>query len=105
MRDSLAGPFVIKTLHGKNAVEVILTGEFSRKHPTFSVILIKPYNSPDLEKFPLRKRVRVVIPPIEQPPKHKVILNILREKRLRVDNRVVKMYLARYKVLGADQDE
>jgi hypothetical protein len=105
MRDSFAGLFVIKALHGKNAVEVILTGEFSRKHPTFPVSLIKPYNSPDPEKFPLRQKVRVVIPPIEQPPKQKVILKILREKRLRVDNRDVKMYLSRYKGLGADQDE
>jgi hypothetical protein len=105
MRDSLAGTFEIKALHGKNAVEVILTVEFSRKHPTFPVSSIKTYNSPNPNKFPLRQRVRVVIPPIEQPPKHKVILKILREKRLRVDNRDVNMYLARYKGLGADQDE
>jgi hypothetical protein len=105
MRDSFAGPFVVKALHGKNAVEVILTGEFSRKHPTFPVSLIKPYNKPDPSRFPLRKQVKVVIPPLEQPPKSKVIQKILREKRLRVDNRDVKMYLARYKGFGADQDE
>jgi hypothetical protein len=105
MRDSFAGAFVIKALHGKNAVEVILTGKFSRKHPTFPVRLIKIYNSPDPDNLPLRQKVRVVITPIKQPPKHKVILKILREKRLRVDNRDVKMYLARYKGLGADQDE
>jgi hypothetical protein len=105
MRDSFAGPFVIKALHGKNAVEVILTGEFGRKHPTFPISLIKPYSSPDPDKFPLRQKVRLVIPPIEQPPKHKLILKILREKRLVVDKRDVKMYLARYKGLGAEQDE
>jgi hypothetical protein len=43
LRDSYVGPFTIKQLHGKNAVEVILTGEFERKHPTFPVSLIKPY--------------------------------------------------------------
>ena len=105
MRDSFAGPFVIKKLHGKNGVEVILTGEFSRKHPTLPVILIKPYNKPDLSRFPLRQQVRVVVPPLEKPPKSKVIHKILREKRLRVDNRDVKMYLTRYKGFGVDQDE
>jgi hypothetical protein len=105
MRDSFGGPFVVKALHGKNAVEVILTGEFNRKHPTFPVSLIKPYNKPDHSRFPLRQQVTVVIPPLEQTPKSKVIQKILREKRLRVDNRDVKMYLARYKSFGADQDE
>jgi hypothetical protein len=105
MRDSFAGHFVVKALHGKNAVEVLLTVEFNRKHPTFPVSLIKPYIDPSSSKFPLRQQVRVVIPPIEQPPKNKTILKILREKRLIVDNRNVKMYLARYKRLGANTDE
>ncbi|MBW0525341.1 hypothetical protein O181_065056, partial [Austropuccinia psidii MF-1] len=35
MRDSFVGPFTIINLIGKNAVEVKLTEEFSRKHPVF----------------------------------------------------------------------
>ncbi|KNE88410.1 hypothetical protein PSTG_18190 [Puccinia striiformis f. sp. tritici PST-78] len=105
MRDSFAGPFVIKALHGKNAVEVILTEEFSRKHPTFPVSLVKPYHSPDAEKFPLRQKKKAILPPTEKSPKNKVIDKILREKRMRVDNKDVKMYLARYKNLSADHDE
>ncbi|MBW0482488.1 hypothetical protein O181_022203 [Austropuccinia psidii MF-1] len=35
MRDSFVGPFTIIKLIGKNAVEVNLTEEFSRKHPVF----------------------------------------------------------------------
>ncbi|MBW0526437.1 hypothetical protein O181_066152 [Austropuccinia psidii MF-1] len=35
MRDSFLGPFTIIKLVGKNAVEVKLTEEFSRKHPVF----------------------------------------------------------------------
>jgi hypothetical protein len=63
LRDSFVGPFTIKKLHGNNAVEVILTGELDRKHPTFPVSLIKPYITSDKEKFPFRKsNVRVVIP-------------------------------------------
>ncbi|MBW0532245.1 hypothetical protein O181_071960 [Austropuccinia psidii MF-1] len=42
MRDSCEGPFTITKLIGKNAVEVKLTEEISRKHPVFPVILVKP---------------------------------------------------------------
>ncbi|MBW0474731.1 hypothetical protein O181_014446 [Austropuccinia psidii MF-1] len=37
MRDSFVGPFIIIKLIAKNAVEVKLTEEFSRKHPVFPV--------------------------------------------------------------------
>ncbi|MBW0582799.1 hypothetical protein O181_122514 [Austropuccinia psidii MF-1] len=37
MRASFVGPFTIIRLIGKNAVEVKLTEEFSRKHPVFPV--------------------------------------------------------------------
>ncbi|MBW0584145.1 hypothetical protein O181_123860, partial [Austropuccinia psidii MF-1] len=35
LKDSFGGPFVIKALHGENAVEVELSEELSNKHPTF----------------------------------------------------------------------
>ncbi|MBW0518535.1 hypothetical protein O181_058250, partial [Austropuccinia psidii MF-1] len=35
LKYSFAGPFVIKALHGENAVEVELSEELSNKHPTF----------------------------------------------------------------------
>ncbi|MBW0578567.1 hypothetical protein O181_118282 [Austropuccinia psidii MF-1] len=65
LKDSFAGPFVIKALHGQNAVEVELSEELSNKHPTFPVSLIKPYKSSDSEKFSLRNKVPHIIPPIE----------------------------------------
>ncbi|MBW0547356.1 hypothetical protein O181_087071 [Austropuccinia psidii MF-1] len=55
MRDSFVGPFTIIELIGKNAVEVKLTEEFSRKHPVFPVSLVKPYFQTEEEKFPSRK--------------------------------------------------
>ncbi|MBW0537854.1 hypothetical protein O181_077569 [Austropuccinia psidii MF-1] len=67
LKDSFAGPFVIKSLHGENAVEVELYEELSNKHPTFPVRLIKPYKSSNSEKFPLRNKLPQVIPPIETP--------------------------------------
>ncbi|MBW0537848.1 hypothetical protein O181_077563 [Austropuccinia psidii MF-1] len=58
MRDSFVGPFTIIKLIGKNAVEVKLTEEFSRKHSVFPVSLVKPYfqtervNSPPGRRTP-----------------------------------------------------
>ncbi|MBW0516033.1 hypothetical protein O181_055748 [Austropuccinia psidii MF-1] len=65
LKDSFAGPFVIKALCGENSVEVELSEELSNKHPTFPVSLIKPYKSSDAENFPLRNEVHQVIPPIK----------------------------------------
>ncbi|MBW0581971.1 hypothetical protein O181_121686 [Austropuccinia psidii MF-1] len=56
MRDSFVGPFTIIRLIGKNAVEVKLTKEFSRKHPVFPVSLVKPYFKTEEDKFPSRKK-------------------------------------------------
>ncbi|MBW0511654.1 hypothetical protein O181_051369 [Austropuccinia psidii MF-1] len=44
LKDSFAGPFMIKALHGPNAVRLELTGELMNKHPTFPVCLIKPFS-------------------------------------------------------------
>ncbi|MBW0567408.1 hypothetical protein O181_107123, partial [Austropuccinia psidii MF-1] len=36
LKDSFAGPFLIKALHGKNAVQVELSVELENKNPTFT---------------------------------------------------------------------
>ncbi|MBW0513826.1 hypothetical protein O181_053541 [Austropuccinia psidii MF-1] len=82
-----------KALHGENAVEVELSEELSNKHPTFPVILIKPYKSSGAEKFPLRNIVPQVIPPIE-PSGIKKITKVLKERNLRTNK--VRGYLVRY---------
>ncbi|MBW0518244.1 hypothetical protein O181_057959 [Austropuccinia psidii MF-1] len=51
LKDSFAGNFVIKALHGENSVEVELSEELHNKHATFPVSLIKPYKSSDAEIF------------------------------------------------------
>ncbi|MBW0585506.1 hypothetical protein O181_125221 [Austropuccinia psidii MF-1] len=56
MRDSFVGPFTIIRLIGKNAVEVKLTEEFSRKPPVFPVSLVKPYFQTEEDQFPSRKQ-------------------------------------------------
>ncbi|MBW0485442.1 hypothetical protein O181_025157 [Austropuccinia psidii MF-1] len=65
LKDSFAGHFVIKALHGENAIEVELSEELSNKHPKFPVSLLKPYKFSDAENFPLRNKVPKNIPPIE----------------------------------------
>ncbi|MBW0507892.1 hypothetical protein O181_047607 [Austropuccinia psidii MF-1] len=47
LKDSSAGPFIIKALHGTNAVQVELSGELENKHPAFPVSLVKNYTSSD----------------------------------------------------------
>ncbi|MBW0467963.1 hypothetical protein O181_007678 [Austropuccinia psidii MF-1] len=44
LKDSFAGPFMIKVLHRPNAVRLELTGELMNKHQTFPVSLINPYS-------------------------------------------------------------
>ncbi|MBW0512158.1 hypothetical protein O181_051873 [Austropuccinia psidii MF-1] len=42
-KNSFAGPFIIKALHGTNAVQVEYSGELEKKHPAFPVSLVKHY--------------------------------------------------------------
>ncbi|MBW0496814.1 hypothetical protein O181_036529 [Austropuccinia psidii MF-1] len=81
LRDSFAGPFVIKALHGENVIELDLSEEASKKYPTFPVILVKPYESSDAEKFPLRNKVPQNIPPIEYSDTSKMT-KFLKERKL-----------------------
>ncbi|MBW0471100.1 hypothetical protein O181_010815 [Austropuccinia psidii MF-1] len=53
LKYSFSGPFMIKALHGLNAVQLELTGELINKHPSFPVI-------PPLEEGEERKIVKVL---------------------------------------------
>ncbi|MBW0516548.1 hypothetical protein O181_056263 [Austropuccinia psidii MF-1] len=57
LKGFFAGPFMIKALHGPNAVQLELTGELRNKHPALPVSLINPYNSSDKDLFPLRNNL------------------------------------------------
>ncbi|MBW0576227.1 hypothetical protein O181_115942 [Austropuccinia psidii MF-1] len=93
LKDSFAGPFLIKALQGENAVQLEPSEELSNKHPTFPVSLIKQYKSTDAEKFPLRNKVPQAIPPIELSSITN-INKVLKERKLRTNN--VREYLVRY---------
>ncbi|MBW0581532.1 hypothetical protein O181_121247, partial [Austropuccinia psidii MF-1] len=94
LKDSFAGPFMIKALHGPNAVQLELTGDLMNKHPAFPVSLIKPYSSSDKELFPLRNKPPLEIPPLEE-GKEKKIVKVLKERRTR--NKKEREYLVRYR--------
>ncbi|MBW0526138.1 hypothetical protein O181_065853 [Austropuccinia psidii MF-1] len=66
LKDYFAGPFMIKALHGPNAVQSELTGELMKKHPAFLVSVIKPYSSSDKELFLPRNKPPLKIPPLKQ---------------------------------------
>ncbi|MBW0593374.1 hypothetical protein O181_133089 [Austropuccinia psidii MF-1] len=82
LKDSFAGPFIIKALHETNAVKVELSGELENKHPTFPVSLLKHYTSSDMELFPLKNETPLEVPPLDQ-SKDKMVLKVLKERRLR----------------------
>ncbi|MBW0583227.1 hypothetical protein O181_122942 [Austropuccinia psidii MF-1] len=65
LKDSFAGPFIMKGLHGTNAVQVELSGELENKHPAFTVSLVKHYTSSDKELFPLRNETPLEVPPLK----------------------------------------
>ncbi|MBW0574752.1 hypothetical protein O181_114467 [Austropuccinia psidii MF-1] len=94
LKDSSAGPFMIKALHGPNAVQLELTGELMNKHPTFPVSLIKPYSSSEKELFPLRNKTPLEIPPLEEGEEKKIV-KVLKERRIR--NKKEREYLLRYR--------
>ncbi|MBW0548365.1 hypothetical protein O181_088080 [Austropuccinia psidii MF-1] len=66
LKDTFAGPFNIKALHGTSAVHVEISGELENKHPTFPVSLVSHYTSSDKELFPLRKETPLEVPPLDQ---------------------------------------
>ncbi|MBW0494033.1 hypothetical protein O181_033748 [Austropuccinia psidii MF-1] len=82
LKGSFAGPFMIKALHGPNAVQFELAGELMKKHLTFPVSLIKPYNSSDKELFPLQNKPPLEIPPLEEGDEKKIV-KVLKERRTR----------------------
>ncbi|MBW0574542.1 hypothetical protein O181_114257 [Austropuccinia psidii MF-1] len=72
LKYSFSGPFMIKALHGPNAVQLELTGELMNKHPAFPVSLIKTYSSSDKELFPLRNKPHLKFPPWKKEKKRKL---------------------------------
>jgi hypothetical protein len=102
LKPSFIGPFTIKDMHGKNAVEVILSEELSRKHPVFPVSLVKPYTPRDnTEPKPCPP-----VPIMEPSKEEKLhVSKILKDKKERIQGKDTRLYLVRYRNQSADKDE
>ncbi|MBW0593662.1 hypothetical protein O181_133377 [Austropuccinia psidii MF-1] len=105
MRDSFVGPFTIIKLVGKNAVEVKLTEEFSRKHPVFPVSLVKPYFQTEEGKFPSRKKILTPPEIVEVEDSPGPVSKIIRARKIRLNGKDQRQYLVRFKNQAADKDK
>ncbi|MBW0501736.1 hypothetical protein O181_041451 [Austropuccinia psidii MF-1] len=105
MRESFVGPFTIIKLLGENAVEVKITEEFSRKHPVFSVSLVKPYFLKEEDKFPSRKKT--LTPPeivdVEHSPGP--VKRIIKARKIRLNGKDQRQYLVRFNYQTGDKDK
>ncbi|MBW0526924.1 hypothetical protein O181_066639 [Austropuccinia psidii MF-1] len=97
MRDSFVGPFTIIKLVGKNAVEVKLTEEFSRRHPVFPVSLVKTYFQTEEDKFPSRKENPTPPEIVEVEDSPGQVKKIIRARKIRLNGRDQRQYLVRFK--------
>ncbi|MBW0508507.1 hypothetical protein O181_048222 [Austropuccinia psidii MF-1] len=93
MRDSFGGLFTIIKLIGKNAVEVKLTEEFSRKHPVFPVSLVKPYFQKEEDKFPSRKKNPTPPEIVEVEYSPGPVKEIIRARKIRLNGKDQRQYL------------
>ncbi|MBW0574678.1 hypothetical protein O181_114393 [Austropuccinia psidii MF-1] len=105
MRDSFVGPITIIKLIGKNAVEVKLTEEFSRKHPVFPMSLVKPYFKTEEDKFPSRKKnpTPLEIVDVEDTPGQ--VKKITKARKIRLNGKEERQYIDRLKNHTADKDK
>ncbi|MBW0466616.1 hypothetical protein O181_006331 [Austropuccinia psidii MF-1] len=81
LKYSFSGPFMIKALHGPDAVQLELTGELMNKNPTFPVSLIYLKAQVTKNFFP-KKHTNTLIPPLEEGEENKTV-KVLKERRTR----------------------
>ncbi|MBW0484189.1 hypothetical protein O181_023904 [Austropuccinia psidii MF-1] len=105
MRDPFVGPFTIIKLIGKNAVEVKLTKERSRKHPVFPVSVVKPYFQTEKDKFPSRKKNPTTPKIVEVEDFPGPVRKILKARNIRLNGKDQRQYLVGFKNQTEDKDK
>ncbi|MBW0588680.1 hypothetical protein O181_128395 [Austropuccinia psidii MF-1] len=91
--------FTIIKLIEKNAMEVKLTEELSRKHPVFPVSLVKPYFQTEEDKFPSRKKSPTPPDTVEVEDSPGPV------SKIRLNGKDQRQYLVRFKNQTADKDK
>ncbi|MBW0518652.1 hypothetical protein O181_058367 [Austropuccinia psidii MF-1] len=104
-RDSFMGPFTIIKLIGKNAVEVELTEEFSRKHPVFPVSLVTPYFQTEEDKYTSRKKNPTPPERVEVEDSPRPVKKIIKARKIRLNGKDQTQYLVRFENQTADKDK
>ncbi|MBW0471854.1 hypothetical protein O181_011569 [Austropuccinia psidii MF-1] len=105
MRDSFVGPLTIINLIGKNAVEVKLTEELSRKHPIFPVSLVKPYFQTEEDKLPSGKNNPTPPEIVEVEDSSGAVKKIIKARKIRLNGKDQRQYLVRFKNQTANKDK
>ncbi|MBW0499387.1 hypothetical protein O181_039102 [Austropuccinia psidii MF-1] len=103
MRYSFVEPFNIIKLIGKNAVEVKLTEEFSRKHPVFPVSLVKPYFQTEEDNFRSWKKNPTPPETVEVKDSYGLVKKIIKARKIRLNSKDQRKYLVRFKDQTADK--
>ncbi|MBW0482112.1 hypothetical protein O181_021827 [Austropuccinia psidii MF-1] len=89
----------------KNAVEVKLTEEFSRKQPVFPMSLVKPYFQTEENKFPSRKKNPTPPEIVEVEDSPGPVKKIIKSRKIRLNGKDQRQYLVRFKNQTADTDK
>ncbi|MBW0518173.1 hypothetical protein O181_057888 [Austropuccinia psidii MF-1] len=97
MRDSFVGTFTIIELIGRNAVEVRLTEEFSRKHPVFPLSLVKPYFQKEDDKLHSRNKNLTTPERVEVEDSPGPVKRIIKARKIRLNGKDERQYLVRFK--------
>ncbi|POW13130.1 hypothetical protein PSHT_07866 [Puccinia striiformis] len=102
LKDAFVGPFFVKALHGRNAVEVVLTEGYDLKHPTFPVSLLKKYMTAEDDKG---SNAPVTPAELLEEDKPGFPSKILDKKLTRIEGQDCRLYLTRFKNKTADDDK
>ncbi|MBW0592011.1 hypothetical protein O181_131726 [Austropuccinia psidii MF-1] len=105
MKESFLGPFTIIKLIGKNAVELKITKEFSRKHPVFPVSLVKPFFQTEEDKFPSRRKNPMSPGIVEVEDSPGPVKKIIKARKISLNGKDKRQYLVRFKNQTADEDK
>ncbi|MBW0491610.1 hypothetical protein O181_031325 [Austropuccinia psidii MF-1] len=105
MRDSFVGPFTIIKFKGKMQWKVRLTEKFSRKHPVFPVLLVKPYFQTEEGEFPSRKKNPTPPKIVEVEDSPGPVKKIIKARKIRLNGKDHRQYLVRFENQKADKDK
>ncbi|MBW0488134.1 hypothetical protein O181_027849 [Austropuccinia psidii MF-1] len=105
MRYEFVGTFTIIKLIGENLVEIKLTEEFFRKHPVFSVSLVKPYFQTEEDKFPFSKKNPNPPEIVEVEDSPGPVKIIIKARKISLNGKDRRQYLVRFTNQTSDKDK